>query len=43
MTKDLALIVYDTNQVPRSKYCTTIEFIKKVGENLKVNLPRAKL
>jgi hypothetical protein len=31
MTKDLAICVYDTNNVPREKYCETVEFIKKVA------------
>ena len=30
MTKDLALIVHNTSEVSRDKYCETIEFIKKV-------------
>lgn len=45
MTKDLAICVYDSNDVPRNKYSTTQQFIKKVAENLKVNLtgPKPKL
>lgn len=43
MTKDLAICVFDTNDVPREKYCTTLEFIKKVGQNLRNNLPKPKL
>lgn len=43
MTKDLAICVYDTNDVPRNKYCTTIEFIKKVAEHLRSNLIKPKL
>jgi isocitrate dehydrogenase len=31
MTKDLAICVLDTTNVPREKYCETIEFIKKVA------------
>ena len=40
MTKDLAICVMDTTDVPREKYCETIEFIKKVGEFLRVNLQK---
>jgi len=35
MTKDLALCVAGTYEVPRNKYLSTEEFIKKVAENLK--------
>jgi isocitrate dehydrogenase len=38
MTKDLAICVLDTTNVPREKYCETIEFIKKVAEYLRKNL-----
>jgi hypothetical protein len=38
MTKDLALCVFNTNEVPRDKYCNTFEFIQKVAETLKANL-----
>lgn len=38
MTKDLAITVLDTTNVPRDKYLTTIEFIQKVAETLKSNL-----
>jgi len=38
MTKDLALCVFNANEVPREKYCNTLEFIQKVAETLKVNL-----
>jgi hypothetical protein len=41
MTKDLAICVLDTNNVPREKYCTTIEFIQKVSEQLRNNLKSA--
>lgn len=34
MTKDLAILVEGTNQVDRSKYLNTFEFIDKVAENL---------
>jgi isocitrate dehydrogenase len=34
MTKDLALIVHNSAEVSREKYCETIEFIKKVREFL---------
>lgn len=43
MTKDLAICVYDTNDVPKGKYCTTQEFIKKVAENLRNNFIKPKL
>ena len=35
MTKDLASIVVGSNEVPRSKYVTTEEFINEVEKNLK--------
>ena len=38
MTKDLAICVLDTMNVPRDKYCLTIEFIQKVAEQLRNNL-----
>ena len=34
MTKDLAILVEGSNQVERSKYLNTFEFIDKVAENL---------
>jgi isocitrate dehydrogenase len=40
MTKDLAICVYDTMNVPREKYCETIEFIKKVADILRENLTK---
>lgn len=40
MTKDLAICVLDTMNVPREKYCETVEFIKKVAEFLKINLAK---
>jgi hypothetical protein len=40
MTKDLAICVLGTMNVPREKYCETIEFIKKVAEFLKINLKK---
>ena len=40
MTKDLAICVHNTMNVPREKYCETIEFIKKVAEYLKKNLEK---
>jgi len=33
MTKDLAICVFGSNDVPRSKYQSTEEFIKKIHEN----------
>ena len=41
MTKDLAICVYDTTNIPREKYCETIEFIKKVAEILRENLAKS--
>ncbi|CAD8168296.1 unnamed protein product [Paramecium octaurelia] len=38
MTKDLAIIVHNDNNVSRTKYVNTEEFIVKVGEQLKKNL-----
>ncbi|CAD8205674.1 unnamed protein product [Paramecium octaurelia] len=38
MTKDLAIIVHSDNNVSRTKYVNTEEFIVKVGEQLKKNL-----
>jgi len=35
MTKDLAICVAGTNDVPRNKYVTTEEFISKVAEYMK--------
>lgn len=40
MTKDLAICVIGSMNVPREKYCETIEFIKKVAEYLKKNLAK---
>ena len=40
MTKDLTICVLGTMNVPREKYCETIEFIKKVAEFLKKNLAK---
>jgi len=37
MTKDLAISVHGTNDVPRSAYVNTQEFIEKVAENLTTN------
>jgi len=35
MTKDLAICVHNTNDVPRDKYLNTLEFMDKLAENLK--------
>ena len=43
MTKDLAICVHGTMDIPREKYASTMEFIKKVGETLKKNLQNAKM
>ena len=38
MTKDLALCVSGTQNVARSAYCTTEEFMRKCEETLKAEL-----
>ena len=38
MTKDLAICVEGSMNVPREKYCLTIEFIQKVAQHLRANL-----
>jgi isocitrate dehydrogenase len=38
MTKDLAICVYDTNDVPKDKYLNTLGFIQKVASILRENL-----
>lgn len=38
MTKDLAISVLGSNDVPREKWVTTMEFISKVAEHLSNNL-----
>jgi len=38
MTKDLAICVYGTNDVPKDKYLDTEKFIDKVAENLRKKL-----
>ena len=43
MTKDLAICVAGTNDVPRSKYLNTKEFIEKVAQELRRQLPKPKL
>ena len=43
MTKDLAICVHNTMNVEREKYCSTMEFIKKVAENLIINLQKPKM
>jgi hypothetical protein len=40
MTKDLALCVYNTNEVSRDKYTNTLEFIQKAAEFLRINLKK---
>lgn len=42
MTKDLAMCISEGKEVPRSKYCTTEEFMKRCEETLKANLSSAK-
>jgi len=36
MTKDLAICVVGSNEVPRDKYMNTEEFMDKLSENLKI-------
>lgn len=38
MTKDLAMCISEGKEVPRSKYCTTDEFMKKCEETLRHRL-----
>jgi hypothetical protein len=38
MTKDLAICVVGSNDVPRDKYLNTEEFMNKVAENLAAKL-----
>jgi len=38
MTKDLAICVLNSTNVPRDKYLNTLEFIQKVAEGLRKNL-----
>ena len=40
MTKDLAIIVHNTNTPERSMYLNTFEFIDKVAENLNAALAK---
>ncbi|CAD8195275.1 unnamed protein product [Paramecium octaurelia] len=40
MTKDLAICVHNTLNVPRDQYLNTLEFIQKVAEVLKANLAK---
>ncbi|CAD8201193.1 unnamed protein product [Paramecium octaurelia] len=40
MTKDLAICVHNTLNVPRDQYLNTLEFIQKVAEVLKTNLAK---
>lgn len=42
MTKDLAICVKNTNDVPRSSYCTTQEYLAKVKEYLEKNWTQVK-
>ena len=35
MTKDLALCISEGKEVPRSKYCSTEEFMKRCEETLR--------
>jgi isocitrate dehydrogenase len=40
MTKDLAICVLGTNNVPRSSYLNTLDFIKAVNKRLVKNLAK---
>jgi len=40
MTKDLAIIVHNTNAPARDQYLNTFEFIDKVAENLNIALAK---
>lgn len=42
MTKDLAICVKNTNDVPRSDYCSTQEYLAKVKEYLEKNWAQVK-
>lgn len=43
MTKDLAICVHNTTNLSKDKYLTTMEFINKVAEHLRVNLQTPKI
>jgi isocitrate dehydrogenase len=43
MTKDLAILVHNTNDVPKGKYLDTEKFLDKVAENLRKKLNTPKL
>jgi len=38
MTKDLAILVHNTNDVPKDKYLDSEKFLDKVAETLKAKL-----
>lgn len=40
MTKDLAICIHNTNNVPRSSYLNTLDFIKAVNQKLVKNLAK---
>jgi len=40
MTKDLAICIYDTNNVPKDKYLNTLAYIQKVASILRENLKK---
>jgi isocitrate dehydrogenase len=42
MTKDLAMCISEGKEVPRSKYCSTEEFMNKCEETLRDNLSAVK-
>ncbi len=42
MTKDLAMCISEGKEVPRSKYCSTEEFMKRCEETLKASLSSTK-
>jgi hypothetical protein len=40
MTKDLAICVVGSNDVPRDKYLNTEDFMNKLAENLEAKLKK---
>jgi hypothetical protein len=40
MTKDLAICVVGSNEVPRDKYLNTEDFMNKLAENLEAKLKK---
>jgi len=42
MTKDLAICIHNTNNVPRNTYLNTLDYIKAVNKRLVKNLAAQK-